>query len=167
MISLFFYTLLAHMQVTLALEPASLTGFDCVSQPIRQTEISLKNIKECNGSIETTTNTTATIQVVQQNEEMPIRVISCKIEILRIAHHCSMWGDLQSVPNSLRTYYPDLTMSQCHSLIKDRAATDYGKMVDLTINGETIRTTLLAGEIKPKGGASEEATLTALITTMT
>ncbi|CAH0381380.1 unnamed protein product [Bemisia tabaci] len=152
MISLFLCTLLALTQVTLALEPASLTGFDCVSQPIRQTEISLKNIKECNGSIETTTNTTTIIQVVQQNEEMPIRVISCKTEILRIAHRCSMWGDLQSVPNSLSTYYPDLTMSQCHSLIKDRAATDYGKMVDLTMNGETIRTTLLAGEIKPKGG---------------
>ncbi|CAH0384667.1 unnamed protein product [Bemisia tabaci] len=111
-------------------------------------EISLRQIKECTKPNNSPINSTVTIQIIQRNEDLPITTISCKITVLRLVQHCSMFGDMQTVANSLANFYPEITLNQCKNLIETRKSTEYGTIINLNLNGFTERTVLLAGIVK-------------------
>lgn len=123
--------------------------------PLQQSEISLKEVKECNAPEEAPKNSSVTIQVVQQNDDIPIKVISCKVEVLRLVQRCSMFSDLQSVKDSIATFYPELSMSECKTMIETRSFSKYG-VTDLTINGFSERSVLLKGTVKQDGKCEGE-----------
>lgn len=96
-------------------------------------------------------NVTVTIQVVQQNDEVPIKTISCKIEVFRLVQKCAWLSDLQTVKNSIATFYPDISINECKTMIDTKSYSKYSNMVDLNINGFTERSTLLAGKVENNG----------------
>nr|XP_018917808.1 PREDICTED: uncharacterized protein LOC109044507 [Bemisia tabaci] len=126
----------------------SLTGFDCTENPSSVVEISLNEVKECKKSYGGPINKTVEIQIVQQNEDIELNTISCKILVERFVSKCSTFNDMQAVPNSFASFYADMTLEKCKYIIETQTYSDYGTMNSLIVNGVTSRPVLLAGSIE-------------------
>lgn len=128
-----------------------LTGFDCTHNPANVIEYSLNSVKDCEQTYLGPINKTKNIMIVQQNDNVELNVISCKIYVQRWISRCSMFSDLQAVPNGFAGFYVEMNLEKCRQIISTGTYYDYGTMTNLKVNGITPRPTILAGAVESNG----------------
>lgn len=96
-----------------------LIGFDCGSQHLNITTISLLDVGGCNLNVKQPNTTAVYIQLLQLSEYNYAEVIQCKVEISRTIYHCGMHSHISVVHNGRADYVREVGYTQCMTLFQE------------------------------------------------
>lgn len=116
------YSLIIKMYfilICMARTVTALIGFDCGSQHLNITTISLLDVGECNLNIKQPNSTEVYIQLLQLSEYNYAEVLQCKVEISRTIYHCGMHSHISAVHNGRADYVREVGYTQCLTLFQE------------------------------------------------
>ena len=91
--------MLPHLLITWVLLPYTygLIGYDCASGNTNITQISLKDVGNCEVPKLTVTTKKTYLQLLQLDNVKTIHVIQCRVLIKRTVQHCGMHSHISAV----------------------------------------------------------------------
>ena len=91
-------------------------GYDCGSQVLNMTTISLLEVGPCDIPMPKATTEDLEIQVLQMVDFAQIPVIQCKIEIYREVRKCGIFSHMIPVENSIQNFIYEIERDACQQL---------------------------------------------------
>lgn len=130
-----------------------LLGFDCGSQHLNVTSVSLLGTGECDNDYHIINSTQVYIQLLQLSEYSYTEVMQCKMEISRTIQYCGMHSHISAVNNARMEYLLDVGYEKCQRALQDGIITlgSAGEIAGLKPNTTSVHSIMLAGSVTNSG----------------
>lgn len=144
---------LALVCIAISLKYASSEiAFDCGSEKVNYTSISLMDVAECDYTKDDYNETVVSIQLLQKRESEYVNVFSCRIEVNYVAWYCGMHSHASPVEGGIASRIYHLSASECRDMHSTRKASIYGKEILVTKFNETQESSVtFAGYVSRDG----------------
>lgn len=130
-----------------------LLGFDCGSQHLNVTSVSLLGTGDCDDEYHTTNSTSVYVQLLQLSEYSYTEVMQCKMEISRTIQYCGMHSHVSAVNNARMEYLLDVGYEKCQRALQDGIFSmgNAGEIAGLKPNTTSVHSLMLAGSVSNNG----------------
>ncbi|XP_015120589.1 uncharacterized protein LOC107043557 [Diachasma alloeum] len=131
---------------------SAIIGYDCGSNALNVTTISLLDIDDCDIEDEEVTTSKTHIYMIQLDKYTHTRVLQCKIEVSRTVYHCGMHSHVSIVDNAHAEYIQYISEDAC-KVAHDHGTITIGNtlITGLQPNTTTTRSVTLAGTVNNDG----------------
>ena len=110
------FNMILFLIINLIYPSLQIIGYDCGSQVLNMTTISLLEVGPCDIPTPKATVEDLEIQVLQMVDFAQIPVIQCKIEIYREVRKCEMFSHMLPVENSIQNFIYEIERDACQQL---------------------------------------------------
>ncbi|KAL7289543.1 hypothetical protein TKK_0016517 [Trichogramma kaykai] len=141
----------------IAISPAvAIIGYDCNSNSLNVTTVSLLGVEECRIPRNTLNVTRQYIQLLQLTDYQEVEVLQCKVELHRTVQHCGMHSHTSAVRHGIAEYISEISKNACEDAHLTGVYNYGGNSVirGLKVNSTTSHPVTLAGTLTSEGACS-------------
>ncbi|QPB73972.1 nucleoprotein [Hymenopteran chu-related virus OKIAV147] len=135
----------------------AILAYDCSKPSRNSTTISLVEIGPCAPPPEPMKVETVKIQLLQVKDYKSVPAYSCRVKLTRIVAKCGYITDAVDLPTgSFASYYPDITASVCHDMVRygTYVYNGYHRISDIKKNSLKVHAAILSGSSNVDGDCS-------------
>ncbi|KAL7289462.1 hypothetical protein TKK_0016653 [Trichogramma kaykai] len=135
---------------------AAIIGYDCNSNSLNVTTVSLLGVEECRIPRNTLNVTRQYIQLLQLTDYQEVEVLQCKVELHRTVQHCGMHSHTSAVQHGIAEYISEISKNACEDAHLTGVYNYGGNSVirGLKVNSTTSHPVTLAGTLTSEGACS-------------
>ena len=138
--------------MTLVGPSLGLIGYDCASGNTNVTQVSLKDVGNCEVPDVTVTTNRTYLQLLQLDNVKEIPVIQCRVLIKRTVLWCGMHSHTSAVSRGIAEYVLEVDAARCAKIHETGRLAIGNEVLDgIEPNSTTIRSITLAGTLKSDG----------------
>lgn len=135
-----------------AFPTSALLGYDCGAANTRITQISLKEIGNCDIAMPNVTKTRVDIQLLQIVDYDTTHARMCKVDVHRTITRCLWLSRSAAVKGGVASYVMELSKEKCDILHESGRITIGDTLINgIKGNSSTLRTVTMAGSLKEDG----------------